>query len=743
MAKVKISDFSSTAGNNTEIDNINISEGCAPSGINNAIRELMAQLKDFQTGAAGDSFNGPVGTTTAAAGAFTNLTASGTLGVTGVATLTAQPILSSLTASRAVFTDGSKGLVSNAITGTGNVVMSTSPTLVTPNLGTPSTLVGTNITGTASGLSIGGTAAVSTTATSTVSSTASAFKVPFLNTTGIATGNFGILHDTEATFTYNPSTNTLAVGTVSGALSGNATTATTLQTARTINGVSFNGSANITVTANTTNTLTRGTYLTGSNFDGSAATTWAVDATTTNTASKVVARDASGNFAAGTITAALSGNATTATTLQTARTINGTSFNGSADITTANWGTARTLWGQSVNGSANITAPLLPAAGSAAAPAFSTSGDTNTGIYFPAADTIGFVEGGAEVMRLDSSGNLGLGVTPSAWGGTGVKAIDIGTRSAIYSGGAGQPLIAYNFYYNGTNNIYKASSYASAYQQNDGQHQWFTAPSGTAGNAISFTQAMTLDASGNLGVGRTNPSGRLHVQTAAGTDAAFYLQTGDTTTNSSINFGDTGDSSIGWLDYDHNGDYLAIGTNNAERARIDSSGTLLVGTTSTAPSTGGFAIKYNGGVSFIDTSHSSGTGSGQYYAAYTYAGTVVGTITQNGTTGVLYNLTSDYRLKNNAVALTGAKSFVMALQPKTWDWWDGSGKGVGFIAHEFMEVAKYSGNGEKDAVDADGKPVYQSIQPSSSEVMANLVALIQEQQNTIDQLKARLDAANL
>ena len=79
----------------------------------------------------------------------------GTLAVTGVATLTAQPILSSLTASQAVFTNGTKGLVSNAITGTGTVVMSTSPTLVTPALGTPSALVGTNITGTAAGLTAG------------------------------------------------------------------------------------------------------------------------------------------------------------------------------------------------------------------------------------------------------------------------------------------------------------------------------------------------------------------------------------------------------------------------------------------------------------------------------------------------------------------------------------------------------------------------------------------------------------
>ena len=86
---------------------------------------------------------------------FTNLKVSGTLGVTGVATFTAQPIVSSLTASLPVFTDASDGLVSNTMTGTGNVVMSTSPTLVTPALGTPSALVGTNITGTAAGLTAG------------------------------------------------------------------------------------------------------------------------------------------------------------------------------------------------------------------------------------------------------------------------------------------------------------------------------------------------------------------------------------------------------------------------------------------------------------------------------------------------------------------------------------------------------------------------------------------------------------
>ena len=154
-------------------------------------------------------------------------------------------------------------------------------------------------------------------------------------------------------------TGTVTAPTFSGALSGNATTATTLQTARTIGGVSFNGSANIN--------------LPGVNTAGNQSTT---------------------------------GNAATATTLQTTRAINGTNFNGSAAITTANWGTARTIWGQSINGSANITAPVRPAAGSVTAPAFSTSGDTNTGIYFPAADTVGLSTNGTERVRINSTGNV-------------------------------------------------------------------------------------------------------------------------------------------------------------------------------------------------------------------------------------------------------------------------------------------------------------------------------------------------
>jgi hypothetical protein len=88
-----------------------------------------------------------------------------------------------------------------------------------------------------------------------------------------------------------------------GNLTGNSTTTTQLETGRLINGVFFNGTSNITITASTTGTLTRGTYLTGSNFNGSTAVTWAVDASSNNILGKIVARDTTGSFDAGTITA--------------------------------------------------------------------------------------------------------------------------------------------------------------------------------------------------------------------------------------------------------------------------------------------------------------------------------------------------------------------------------------------------------------------------------------------------------
>jgi hypothetical protein len=107
------------------------------------------------------------------------------------------------------------------------------------------------------------------------------------------TSNTVVLRDASGNF---------SAGTITASLAGNAATATVLLNSRTINGVSFNGSANINVP--TQNTLTIGSYLTGSNFNGSSGTVWAVDATSALSGgqSKVVARDVNGDFEARIIT---------------------------------------------------------------------------------------------------------------------------------------------------------------------------------------------------------------------------------------------------------------------------------------------------------------------------------------------------------------------------------------------------------------------------------------------------------
>ena len=112
-------------------------------------------------------------------------------------------------------------------------------------------------------------------------------------------------------------------------------------------------------------------------------------------------------------------------------------------------------------------------------------------------------------LILNASGNLGLGVTPSAWGSI-LNVNQFGNYGAFIAGrsdSVNQVFIGVNAYYNGTSWLYSNNSTASRYYQDNGKHIWDTAPSGTAGNAISFTQAMTLFSTGNLAVGTTTDAG--------------------------------------------------------------------------------------------------------------------------------------------------------------------------------------------------------------------------------------------
>ena len=268
--------------------------------------------------------------------------------------------------------------------------------------------------------------------------------------------------------------------------------------------------------------------------------------------------------------------------------------------------------------------------------------------------------GNVEQMRLDNSGNLGLGVTPSAWDSIS-RAFEgyNGTYFASQTNATANLNIGANAYYGGAAWKYKVTGQlATQYNQLNGVHTWSTAPSGTAGNTITWTRAMTLDTSPDLCINQAT---------------AGYA----------------------------NSNSASIGVNQ------------------------GFM------------NHVSGTATSTTYWGFGYNGTTIGSIAQAGTTGVLYNVTSDYRLKDITGPVTTSGSFIDALQPKQGTWKADGSAFVGFLAHEFQAVSPSSVIGTKDEVDADGNPKHQAMQASSAEVMANIIAELQSLRQRVKELEAK------
>jgi hypothetical protein len=174
-----------------------------------------------------------------------------------------------------------------------------------------------------------------------------------------------------------------------------------------------------------------------------------------------------------------------------------------------------------------------------------------------------------------------------------------------------------------------------------------------------------------------------------------------------------------------------------EYSRYNSSGDLLVGTTSAA-SSGKQTLFFTGGSSssrglITQSSSTAGTAMIGFQNPNGLVGEIIST---NSTTA--YNTSSDYRLKNTIAPMTGALAKVALLKPCTYKWNVDGSESQGFIAHELAEVVPDAVTGTKDAVDAEGKPVYQGI--DTSFLVATLTAAIKEQQAMIEQLKADVAA---
>jgi hypothetical protein len=265
-------------------------------------------------------------------------------------------------------------------------------------------------------------------------------------------------------------------------------------------------------------------------------------------------------------------------------------------------------------------------------------------------------------------GNLGLGITsiPTVGSTTvfAVGAANGGTLAITQSGSI----------------VYRTSASTSGvdfFNPNASPMQWYTAG----------TSRIVLDASGNFVVGGTtallNNAGRGNITLNGATDAILAFGNGGT--NSAYIFSNASNFELNAI----GARVMNFTVNGSERARIDSSGNLLVGTTSVTPTGNGISIQPLAGGSFsrVEIGHASGVSSGNPYMAFIYAGTTIGSITQSGTTAVLYNVTSDQRLKENIVDAPEFGSVIDSIKVRSYDWkTDQTHQRAGFIAQELVTV---------------------------------------------------------
>jgi hypothetical protein len=346
------------------------------------------------------------------------------------------------------------------------------------------------------------------------------------------------------------------------------------------------------------------------------------------------------------------------------------------------------------------------------------SGIIGTGTLLP----MTFHTGGSERMRIDTSGNVGIGTS---------SIISRFTVEGGFNAGAtgSQPAITTRGAFGGGIGFFDTAT-SGLYAQDAGQTlNLFVGQTGsdTAASKVS----MTFKGNGNVGIGTSSPVTKLNISGSSGFSGELgtLAITGNTSAKR-LAFGvDSTSTMYGWIQSVENG------VSARDLVLQGLGGNVLVGTTAVLGSARTTIANVNGAQTGLSIGNSVGSAT-TTAAAFFNSNGEVGFIQTSGSSTV-YSTSSDYRLKENIAPMVGALETVAQLKPVTYNWKADGSDGQGFIAHELQGVVPECVTGEKDAVDKEGNPVYQGI--DTSFLVATLTAAIQELSAKVEALEAQLN----
>ena len=346
----------------------------------------------------------------------------------------------------------------------------------------------------------------------------------------------------------------------------------------------------------------------------------------------------------------------------------------------------------------------------------------------------GIVNLGSGQFYKDASGNVGIGTSsPATYGklvsygtfGTSAPALSIVNSSAENANNIAETQYWLGNSFSGLVNVAKIGAISGTTGNQYGSLYFSTSSAGAP------TERMRIDSSGNVGIGTASPSNLLTLFKNSGAYSLDLNGAGFGTLGrfGVVNVGTDNTTYIGSI----SNNPFAFYSNAVERMRIDSSGTLLIGRTVGVSATTRLGLDATASIAgFVsETGPTSSVTHGKFFNG----NGLVGSIATNASV-TLFNTTSDYRLKTVIGAVTNAGQRIDELEPIEYDFKAG-GRTRGFLAHQFAEVYPNSVSGKKDAVDEEGKPIYQAMQASTSEVMADLIAEIQSLRKRVAQLESK------